>query len=443
MYNPFGSVPIHELDATTLGALREVPEGWFIEYKKQPCTAKDYAKEVSAFANSHGGWMFIGLEENPSTHVPAGGPGIPSNQAARLLDSARDAITQNLSPAPHIELKFVEGPIPSLSVPPDHGVLVIGIPESKNTPHIHVTGKIYQRRVDAAQPTGITNRAELDELYARRQRRDRLVSDELNLGFDEVWTDAVTIPWLHLAFVPDEGSTNASAAVPLEKFRRAIRKEKTEGFRFHLGLPDVYTTALGCVARNMREQVDPSGAATTIEYSSSGAFYVTVGLSWASSGCAGSVDFLSNDQGTRFIELLRRHRYHETPVVDGTQLAILLMGLSERISFILEEFGESSRYCHRIKFRNMFRTIPFFDSKEYLDWCETHGLPIIHRGNFELPWGPENWFIVENENLRRFGLLGASFPHLLAAFGVSDEIAAEVVGQSGSSVIRKGVHGRE
>lgn len=441
MYNPFGSVSIHELDATTLSALREVPEGWYIEYKRQPCVAKDYAKEVSAFANSHGGWMFIGLDENPTTRVPAGGPGILSNQAARLLDSARDAIAQNLSPAPHIELKFVEGPIPSLSVPPGHGVLAIGIPKSTNTPHIHVTGKIYQRRVDAAQPTAITNRAELDELYSRRKRRNRHIHDELNLGFDELWTDTVNVPWLHLAFVPDEASTKPSAAVPLERFRRAIRKEKTEGLRVSLGLPDVYASALGCVARNMQEQDDPSGAATTIEYSGTGSFYITVSLSRASSACVGPFPFLSADQGTRFSELLRRHRHHETSVVDGTQLALVLVGLSERITHLLEEFGESRIYCHRIKFRNMFRTIPFFDSSAYLDWCEMHGPPVIHRGNFDLPWGSQNWFIVEN--LRTSGLLGTSFPHLLAALGVSDEIASEVAIQSSSSVIRNRVPGRK
>ena len=70
-FNPFKKARAAELDANDLSTLVDIPEGWFVEYKRDPCLPKVYAKEASAFANTHGGWLFVGLEEDPVS-LPVG-----------------------------------------------------------------------------------------------------------------------------------------------------------------------------------------------------------------------------------------------------------------------------------------------------------------------------------------------------------------------------------
>ena len=53
-YNPF-SKEIDQLDSGDLEKLRQVHEGWYVEYKAELPKAKAIAKAISAFANTYGG----------------------------------------------------------------------------------------------------------------------------------------------------------------------------------------------------------------------------------------------------------------------------------------------------------------------------------------------------------------------------------------------------
>lgn len=119
---------------------------------------KDYVKEASAFANSRGGWIFIGLTEDPQMRKPTQSSGVASIEATRLLDAARDAIAHHVSPSPYLE-KIVNGPIPALSISYDRSVLVVHVPQSYDTPPIQSSERIYRRRVDVADPVEVIDRS--------------------------------------------------------------------------------------------------------------------------------------------------------------------------------------------------------------------------------------------------------------------------------------------
>jgi len=93
-YKPFGNSKFDALNAGDLARLAHIPEGWFVEYKREPCKPDRYAKEVSAFANAHGGYLFVGLEEDATTHLPSGGPGF---RATKLLEWPTRYATQFLN----------------------------------------------------------------------------------------------------------------------------------------------------------------------------------------------------------------------------------------------------------------------------------------------------------------------------------------------------------
>jgi hypothetical protein len=128
--------------------------------------------------------------------------------------------------------------------------------------------------VDVADPVEITDRAQLDELYARKAKLRDFADEQLNLGFDERWARDIQTPWIHVALIPNPANTTEPAPLKLGGFRRIIKETKGG-----INLPDVYSSALGYIARNHRMQEVPHGAAVTFEYAHNGAMFITIPLS--------------------------------------------------------------------------------------------------------------------------------------------------------------------
>src|SRR5690348_14200117 len=60
-FNPLAK-PFDSIDLRDIERLRNVPEGWYVEYKSQPILARDAAKSLAAFANHFGGWLIFGVQ---------------------------------------------------------------------------------------------------------------------------------------------------------------------------------------------------------------------------------------------------------------------------------------------------------------------------------------------------------------------------------------------
>ena len=61
-YSPFDK-PIKDLNPHDLTVLKTVNEGWYVEYKREMVNPMALAKAISAFANTYGGWLFLGIQE--------------------------------------------------------------------------------------------------------------------------------------------------------------------------------------------------------------------------------------------------------------------------------------------------------------------------------------------------------------------------------------------
>ena len=62
-YNPF-SKHLDDLEPSDLSILRDVAEGWYVEYKIAVPSPNSIAKSISSFANTYGGWLFYGVAES-------------------------------------------------------------------------------------------------------------------------------------------------------------------------------------------------------------------------------------------------------------------------------------------------------------------------------------------------------------------------------------------
>ncbi|MBN4081333.1 ATP-binding protein, partial [Caldithrix abyssi] len=166
-FNPFNK-SIDELESSDLGVLREVNEGWYIEYKSQGLSIKDYAKHLSAFANQHGGWFFIGIKEDEEKVTAGEFCGIPTNMVSSEIIKLREAVSAHCSPVIHFKYKCVNGIDNSIGLEADRSILIINVPKGFETPYIHSSGKIYRRVADQSTPE--KDRYELNGLYERAQK---------------------------------------------------------------------------------------------------------------------------------------------------------------------------------------------------------------------------------------------------------------------------------
>ena len=89
-YTPF-DVDLQEINETHLAELREVAEGWYVEYKSEVPNPRVLAKSLSSFANRHWGWLFFGIQEDSADNTAASYPGIPDAEVASTVQRIRDA----------------------------------------------------------------------------------------------------------------------------------------------------------------------------------------------------------------------------------------------------------------------------------------------------------------------------------------------------------------
>src|SRR5262249_27127842 len=127
-----------------------VPEGVLIEYKRttyggSDADVKEYLKDVSSFANTHGGDLVIGIEEKGGLAKKVVGlTGVDPDKELQRLDSlARDGI----------EPRIVGIRMKAVSVSGAGVAFVIRIPKSWNPPHrvsARKTNRIYARNSTGA-----------------------------------------------------------------------------------------------------------------------------------------------------------------------------------------------------------------------------------------------------------------------------------------------------
>lgn len=164
--NPLSQLKFEDLrqELTT----KEVAEGFYVDYKAD--FPDKLHKYVASFANSHGGYIFIGIKEDSLKKTAAAFDGIPldSDQSER----ARNLIHAHVSPFPPVEIATVE--VPSSE---RRGIVVIRIPESSVAPHVCSDGVVYTRNGDSSEP--VKDRFSLDRLYDKSRRMGDALTERL------------------------------------------------------------------------------------------------------------------------------------------------------------------------------------------------------------------------------------------------------------------------
>lgn len=175
-----------------------VPEGQVVEYKQG--YSKTIPKVITSFANSLGGWLFVGISEETKEDANKNKVDVPKelvgvgddNPCLRITHIIRD----NISPVPIFHPRVIE------TFEDEKKVLIVYVPGDQNTPFITLKdGVIYSRINSSSSP--VNDRFVLESLIERGRRHqkdteafcrdDRIVLSEEAYG---------SKAWLHVYLVP-------------------------------------------------------------------------------------------------------------------------------------------------------------------------------------------------------------------------------------------------
>ncbi len=389
-FSPF-TKPLDDISVDDLAALRDVSEGWYVEYKSELTSQKAIAKSMSSFANTYGGWVFYGILEDTDGHRVAGKyPGIPASDVPEAEMKIGQAISAHMSPAAFFRSRVFTGPSSELGLPQDRAIIAVEVAQSLDAPHVHSDGRIYRRVDHASDPRPETDRHFLDILWSRGREARKAVEDRLQKE-PSISEAEKNFTYFDIFITPDVyGEFASTDTIEFDDFVVLMRENP-------IPFDNFFTDPWGYVARQISDKPDQS-LAFTWRQDIAGGCHVTVPLSSADLSETYTIsDFLSPyDAGSDFVSLLTNYNVRGGMLIDLSQLFAVLCGIFRRYHVIRQRLGIGYPIYAKARLYNMWRRVPFLDLSEYIEFVREHRLPIVQENVIYAPTG------VTPESFQRF-----------------------------------------
>ena len=414
-YTPFEK-DLSDLSSDDLATLINVHEGWYVEYKSKLVRPRDLAKTFSSFANQQGGWLFIGVSEDRSSHVAASFPGIPNSDVTDSLEALRNASKDLISPDVFYNSRVFEGPVESLGLETGRSIVIVQIPQGADCPYIHNDGRIYRRIADASDPKPETDRSRLDMLIERGKAARSRLADRVT-RIPTVSKGEENQCYIHLSVMSDPYETlNHWYSAGFSTFSKLMRQGNIK-FDNH------YAKAGGFIARQVNNN-DPYSRILTWEFSRHCHSFITVPVPLASPGSYGASG-TDNEIFDTFMLKIQELGLNSARVLDLNLVLIVLMSIIRRHRFLVWQARVKGPFYVKANLENIWRTVPFVDLPEYLDHLNDHGIAVIQDTEVLVPDGTslENFVFLPERDVPK-----------------SESLTPEEMGDPVGDAIKIGIH---
>jgi Putative DNA-binding domain len=387
-YTPFLETDLNKVIASDLSRLRDVREGWYVEYKEATPKPKDIAKAISAFANTYGGWIFIGIRESSKEANTAGEfPGIDASDLDSTLQRIRQATAEHTNPTPHFDVKMFHGPCESINLAGGRVIICISIPESITAPHIHASGVIYRRVADSSEPKPEIDHRQLEFLWDRRKRAHELYRDWIDRS-PELTEGESEQPLLRLLIEGDLfGIRGHDWNLTMEK---AFEGLNTIAIGAAMPLETIYPSSSGFVLRQTSglARHESLGITWIIKGGSQCEIVIPVPVHFFDHPFDLSASLSKYHNSTRFMHALHRAKSSKSKIIDLTQLFVTLSAIANMyLSLTRKSSIEVDYFYAKAAIYNSLRTIPFLDSSTFMDGLDKFGVPLCLTTDSVIPNG--------------------------------------------------------
>jgi hypothetical protein len=376
-YKPFDG-SLKDISPSQLLTLKDVREGWYVEYKSALIEPKKLAKSLASFANQYGGWLFLGVQEDPKELVADSFPGIENTEVTTACENIKNASKDLLNPEVFYDYRIFKGPIKDINLPAGRSVIAICIPESADTPHVHKDGRIYRRVGDSSDPKPETDRFILDRLWERGKRaRERLaefVSHEPIVSEEEK-----NRCYLHLSILSDPYEIKGDRyRKGFDDFCRIMREDP-------LPFTNVFTHSRGFVARQAANN-NPYQRILTWEFYRQCHSFITMPINFT----YGDEDhfLFGYDHREAFLRHIRDTDLRHCRILDLNWLFQVITEIARRHRLLVSEAGGVyGPFFVKAHLQNVWRAVPFLEMPTLLKHIETHDVPVVQQADMLVPAG--------------------------------------------------------
>ena len=377
LYRPF-SENLGEVAPEDLQRLRNVHEGWYVDYKQELIRPRELAKSLSSFANQYGGWLFLGVAEDRVNHVAKDFPGIADSEIPQVLESIRNSAKDLLNPGVFYNVRTFAGPIESIGLQKGHSIVVAQVPEGPNPPYVHNDGRIYMRVGDSSQPKEVTDRTTFDALALRGQETREKLADRV------LWSPVTSQgeesqPFLQLSILSD----------PYENMghwydgRFSDFSEAMTGYR--VPFDNLFSMPEGYVARQIGRN-DPDKRVLTWEFSRRCHSFITVPITTLQPNVSNPI-WKEYTYGIRFVSKLAGTQLAFRNVLELNIVLDLIGSLLHRHRILAGRSKINGPFFLKARLENIWRTIPFVDHSSYIQHIDDYGFPLVQETDITVPEG--------------------------------------------------------
>ena len=386
-YTPFDK-RYDELSVSDLESLKEVREGWYVEYKSQLPSTRDLAKSLSSFANQYGGWLFLGVDEDADSQTAGSFPGIENARVPVVLESLRNAAKDIVRPQVAYQTRVLAGPDETIGLNSDRSVVVVYVPEGSNTPYIHNDGRIYIRVGDSSSPIPATDKATFDLLYRRGEDRRSYLKALIERS-PEISKGEEANSFVQLNILSDPYQTLGHRYKGTYSEFCAIMQGGSIPF------DNIYTASDGFIARQVGTNARYNRLLTW-EFSRDCNSFITIPIPTLQSEELDTI--LASNRGdvrrdysigARFKSMLVSKGLEDSSILNLNLLLPLVSVAVSRHRTIVGQAGVRGPFYVKACIENVWRSIPFIDLKEYVDHVEEFDFPVVQDSDLTVPPGTD------------------------------------------------------
>ena len=388
-YNPFEKSVGDPLGLNDLQSLvGRVAEGYYIEYKSTFPSNEKVAHSIASFANTNGGWYFVGIVADNQTNVAESVPGIELNTFPDPIAKVRDIARDRIGPMPAIFPQLVK-------MNTGHAVLVVYVDEGDDTPYVTRDGRIYRRNADSSDPIYETDRLVLDRLVERgrvaTEKFDRFCQDERAYSEYEArdsWAE------VYLSPLPKGGVSTPD--ILRSQYLDELLSATREPMEVSLS-GEVKATATG----SFNHAQTCSGSVILRQVEASYVAYKSLELELFINGRARMFLPLPRQKLVLSIESIKSERSLAAlrkmlESKAGAELGLLnmvdLVETSHVLAYLvvfylrwLNSLGWKGDLLAKVRLSNIWRCVPFFDTDYWGEFVERFGLPVCSRSSIMMP----------------------------------------------------------
>ena len=360
------------------------------------------AKAISAFANTYGGWLFLGIQErSPDEPVAGSFPGIPDTEIDNARQRLRQSVAEHLNPTPYFEIKTLQGPCPEIGLAEGSSLIAIEILQSHTAPHVHKDGRIYRRVGDSSEPKAETDRFILDQLWRRADDIRNMIRKWIERD-PELSESEGKQPYVRLMFCVDPWYQREPwIDAPLSEIRSILTSLEMSGPS--LVFDTFYPTRAGFIARQLKGN-DPNIFGLTWRVRRDLSCDIVLPLQLYTPDHTNKL--VTKWDGYKyvdiFINILRAQGHTQPKIVDLNHMLNSLIAVVSKYRRLLKLVNQGEQFYFKVRLLNVGRIVPFIDIETILGEFEQYGLPVVLDNVVNLPLGddPESFALIAGQGYK-------------------------------------------